>query len=37
MIPGPPLPKNYEAQLTTNLMFKDEIDFFLKQKIKNYN
>ena len=34
MILGPPHPKNYEAQLTTNSMFEDEIDFF-KKKTQN--
>ena len=27
-----PIKKNYEVQLTTNSMFKDEIDFFLKKR-----
>ena len=31
MIPKSPYPKNYEAQLITNLMFKNEIEFFLKK------
>ena len=34
MIPGLPNPKNYEAQLTTNSMFEDEIDFFFKTQNK---
>ena len=37
MIPGSPHPKNYEAQLTTNPMFEDEIALKKKHKTKNYN